>query len=142
MSKTAHFVLRLEMPGVAPAVAVSYAKLCEQILRDRAPAGVEVQPLEFRGSRISPRAERFSERVREALARDAERERDRRVAAGEAADRGGDLAPANGARDEEPREERVAWAREREQEILARRAAEAQLKAAASLAGEEIDVLE
>lgn len=67
------------MHGVHPELAARWALTCEQILRDRAPAGVEIDAIEFHGSKVSSRAAEWSEGVKSALRGIAEREREERL---------------------------------------------------------------
>jgi hypothetical protein len=107
----AYFTIRIDPVGLPPELAARHAKWCEQLLRDQAPGGLEVGSVEFHGSRVSPRSQEYSRNARLALRRFALREREQRVAERES--------------------------RERE----ASRQAADQLRAAASLAGEDIEVL-
>jgi hypothetical protein len=57
------FVLALDVDARSPAGAWVLARRCEQLLRDQAPAGVEVQPAAFRRGRGQGR--RGDEKARE-----------------------------------------------------------------------------
>ena len=79
MSRGAYFEIRLRSVGLAPEHAYRLAKECEQILRDRAPAGIEIEPLAFHASKFSPRTISFIDRVRNEARRRAESEREQRL---------------------------------------------------------------
>lgn len=74
----AHFTLRLRAFGLPPEHAVRLARQAEQILRERCPGGLAIDPLEFHSSKFSPATEEWSRRARAELRRLAERDRDER----------------------------------------------------------------
>lgn len=75
----AYFVIRLYAFGMPPELAARHARQCEQILRERAPAGIEVDTVQLHASGMSPATKSYSKKAREALTRMAEKDRQQRL---------------------------------------------------------------
>lgn len=75
----AYFVIRLYAFGMPPELAARHARQCEQILRERAPAGIEVDTVQLHASGMSPGAKAYSKNARAALKRLAERDHQDRL---------------------------------------------------------------
>ena len=74
-----HFTIRLDAYDVSAETAYRLARICREILEERAPAGIAIEGLEFHDSRISKQAKSFSKSVRAAMRDVGERERRHRL---------------------------------------------------------------
>jgi len=139
-SRPVYFTVRLTPHGLGPEYAYRCAKDCEQLLRERAAAGLEVGVVQVHGSNQSPNSKAYTKRIREYAMRYADVEAARREAKRQRdAEREAKLrAHAEAvARERAEAQKRV----EAHEEAVAREQATDQLKTVASFLGEDIEVL-